>query len=217
MPAVRVALFAFGKPYVIENVPGCPLLDPVMLCGSMFGLGADFPPHGRMELRRHRLFESSLPLSAPGPCAHRYTALRVFGHGRPGNSALTGPGYARASRDAMGTAWMGREALDEAIPPAYTEHIGQQALGLTPRPYPAGLHSPQPWPARLDEDPEAGRIREPRRHLTDPVPLRQVLTEPGEVADLVTAARMHGLVHRPNNLSANPVQPAGGDHGQAAH
>lgn len=208
MPAVRDALFAFGKPYVIENVPGCPLLDPVMLCGSMFGLGANFPPHGRMELRRHRLFESNLPLSAPGPCAHRYTALRVFGHGRPGNSALTGPGYARASRDAMGTAWMSREALDEAIPPAYTEHIGQQALGLTPHPYPAGLHSPQPWPARLDEDPEAGRIREPRRHLTDPAPLRQVLTEPGEVADLVTAARMHGLVHRPDNLSANPVQPA---------
>ena len=128
---VRLALAALGKPYVIENVPGCPLLSPVVLCGTMFGLGADFGKHGRVELQRHRLFESSLPITPPGPCDHRVTAIRIFGHGRPGNSALTGLGYAQASRDAMGIQWMSREALDEAIPPAYTEHIGGQTLELT--------------------------------------------------------------------------------------
>jgi hypothetical protein len=34
----------------------------------------------------------------------------------------------RETRDAMGIDWMSRAALDEAIPPAYIEHIGRQAL-----------------------------------------------------------------------------------------
>lgn len=40
-----------GIPYVIENVVGAPLVNPIMLCGSSFGLG----------VRRHRLFEVSPP------------------------------------------------------------------------------------------------------------------------------------------------------------
>jgi DNA (cytosine-5)-methyltransferase 1 len=131
---VRLALVKLGKPFVIENVPGAPLRAPVVLCGTMFGLGAHFSPYGRVELQRHRLFESPLPIAAPGPCKHKVTAIRIFGHGRPGNSHLTGPGYAQASREAMGIGWMGREALDEAIPPAYTEHIGRQVRDLP------GLH-----------------------------------------------------------------------------
>jgi DNA (cytosine-5)-methyltransferase 1 len=124
IPPVRAALRATGKPYVIENVEGAPLLNPVVLCGSMFGLQAEFPPHGAVGLQRHRLFESNVPLAAPGACRHELPALRVFGHGRPGNSHLTGPGYAQASRDVMGIWWMTRSQLDEAIPPAYTTHIG---------------------------------------------------------------------------------------------
>jgi hypothetical protein len=49
--ATRAALIRTRKPYVIENVPGSPLINPLMLCGSMFGLG----------VIRHRLFESSPP------------------------------------------------------------------------------------------------------------------------------------------------------------
>jgi DNA (cytosine-5)-methyltransferase 1 len=125
---VRAALRAAGLPYVIENVPGAPLIDPVMLCGSMFGLRAEFAPHGTVGLQRHRLFESNVSLAAPAACRHDRPALRVFGHGRPGNSALTGPGYAQASRDVMGIWWMTRDQLDEAIPPAYAEHAGRQLM-----------------------------------------------------------------------------------------
>src|SRR5271155_1720802 len=38
IPATRALLKATGLPYVIENVPGAPLIDPIALCGTMFGL-----------------------------------------------------------------------------------------------------------------------------------------------------------------------------------
>ena len=63
---VRGALQATGRPYVIENVVGAPLHFPLMLCGSMFGLETDCGA----QLRRHRLFESSVLLMAPGHCRH---------------------------------------------------------------------------------------------------------------------------------------------------
>jgi hypothetical protein len=73
--ATRDALRATGRPYVIENVPGAPLLEPAMLCGSMFGL----------LVRRHRLFESSLLLFSPGRCRHGEfgVPVPVWGDGRP--------------------------------------------------------------------------------------------------------------------------------------
>jgi DNA (cytosine-5)-methyltransferase 1 len=33
-----------------------------------------------------------------------------------------------AARDAMGIDWMNKGELNEAIPPAYTEHIGKQLM-----------------------------------------------------------------------------------------
>ena len=59
----RPLLQRSGKPWVIENVEGAKkyLIDPVMLCGTSFGL--ETPPYrtapNGFELQRHRLFEVS--------------------------------------------------------------------------------------------------------------------------------------------------------------
>lgn len=65
--AVRPLLQATGLPYVIENVPGAPLEDPTILCGSMF--------KQLVDIRRHRLFETNWPLDPPGPCNHALGVL----------------------------------------------------------------------------------------------------------------------------------------------
>lgn len=39
IPQTRELLLAIDRPFVMENVPGAPLLNPFMLCGTMFGLG----------------------------------------------------------------------------------------------------------------------------------------------------------------------------------
>ena len=109
-------------------------------------------------MQRHRLFESNVPLTAPGACRHQLPALRVFGHGRPGNSDLTGPGYARASRDAMGIWWMTRDQLNEAVPAVYAERAGLQIMtvltgGRGPR------ELPGPFPETNQEKNEKWRPR----------------------------------------------------------
>lgn len=117
----REAFLTAGRPYVIENVPGAPLIDPVVYCGAMFP-----------ELRtyRHRLFESNVPLTAP---PHPEHVARTTKMGRPPREGefmhVVGnfSGVA-AAREAMGIDWMTRDDLREAVPPAYTEHIGKQML-----------------------------------------------------------------------------------------
>lgn len=132
---VRDALKASGKPYVIENVPGAPLIDPVVLCGSHFGLTAWWGNNGRVGLRRHRLFETSFPVADPGKHDHSLRAITVTGHGGPtmlanpnGTPRLRGKGYSAASREAMGIHWMKRPELSESIPPAYTRYVGKHLL-----------------------------------------------------------------------------------------
>ena len=122
--ATRELLLSLGIPYVIENVPGAPLRDPLTLCGSTFGLGA-----GGRYLRRHRGFESSALLLSPGPCDHRGQALGIYGH--PGGSSRRDGlrfGSGDDWREAMGIDWMRLWELTEAIPPAYTEYVGARIL-----------------------------------------------------------------------------------------
>jgi DNA (cytosine-5)-methyltransferase 1 len=127
---VREELDAIGAPYVIENVEGAPLVNPLMLCGSMFGLRS-----GEYQLRRHRLFEASFDLwPAPATCAHRGRALPVYGHagGTSKRDGLTFPGT-DAWREGMGIDWMTGKELAESIPPVFTSWIGKRlmaAVGL---------------------------------------------------------------------------------------
>lgn len=120
IPAIRARLKAAGVPYAIENVPGAPLLDPVMLCGSMFDL----------DVRRHRLFETSRPVLAPR-CAHHKQAPRFKQATNRKNLRRTVEvGVWRipldVQRRAMDIDWMEREELSEAVPPAYSEYIARQ-------------------------------------------------------------------------------------------
>lgn len=129
--ATRAALVETGKPFIIENVPGAPLVDPLILCGSMFGLGA-VCEDGYRQLRRHRLFESNIPLTAPGPCQHSGLVVGVYGNGGGGLRAAT-RGYKATLTEgttALGVPWMGVYGMSQAIPPAYTEHLGAQLLAV---------------------------------------------------------------------------------------
>lgn len=131
--AMRVLLQACGLPYVIENVEGAPLLDPVMLCGTMF-------PETRVI--RHRLFETNWPLVAPAHGKHPlvYTMDKRKSHyGKLSEWTspvqVTGGGNCSkaAAADAMGMDWATKDELNEAIPPAYTRFIGDQLLRFIQR------------------------------------------------------------------------------------
>ena len=107
-------------PYVIENVPGAPLRDPVELCGGMFGL----------ETYRHRLFEVNWPMTAPQHPTHAKRTTKM------GRAPVEGEymhivgnfsGVDKA-REVMGMPWANRDGLREAIPPAYTRWIGEQLI-----------------------------------------------------------------------------------------
>ena len=125
---VRGRLVATGLPYVIENVEGAPLLDPIVLCGTMFP---------GLRVLRHRLFESNVRLEAPAHGKHPlvFTHDRRKAHyGRLDEDTafvqVTGGGNASVAnkRAAMGIDWMVGHELNEAIPPAYTEWIGRQLV-----------------------------------------------------------------------------------------
>lgn len=119
-----------GLPFVVENVQTARAHMPnaVMLCGSEFALRTNLEPYGEVWLARHRLFESNVFLTGGGGCNCRGKwNVGVYGHGA-GGQRVRGKGVAQASREVMGIDWMSRDELDEAIPPAYTEHIGAQLL-----------------------------------------------------------------------------------------
>jgi len=117
---VREALVWLGRPYVIENVEGAPLKDPVTLCGAMFGL----------RTYRHRLFESNVPIAVPAHPVHVERQVKMGRPVRPGDfyqavGNFSNVGYAR---DDMGVPWMNRDGIRECIPPAYAEHVGRALL-----------------------------------------------------------------------------------------
>lgn len=114
----RDRLVFAGVPYVIENVPGAPLINPVRLCGSMFGLGCDGG-----QLRRHRLFECNFHAGRPN-CNHDPSLITVGVYGGSHSDARQYVPDNGLCREVMGIPWMTGKELRQAIPPAYTEWIG---------------------------------------------------------------------------------------------
>lgn len=134
---IRERLVASGLPYVIENVVLAPLVDPITVCGTMFGLTSIDTDGQQLFLRRHRLFESSVVLRH-GTCRCVEWKKRgwwiggVYGGGR---SKRWEARYVRRGgytphvdkrRELMAIDWMTMAELNEAIPPAYTEYVGLQ-------------------------------------------------------------------------------------------
>lgn len=133
----REALQATGRPYIIENVPGAPLVDPVTLCGSEFGLRARDTDGTEVALRRHRLFESNVWLMGAGGCRHDATPIGgVYGgawnrkpedRDRPRKGGYVPAVPVRAAL--LGIDWpVSEHGLSQAIPPAYTAFLGAQLL-----------------------------------------------------------------------------------------
>jgi DNA (cytosine-5)-methyltransferase 1 len=148
IPETRSLLVTAGIPWCIENVDAAPLGESgnlTMLCGTMFGLRT---ADGSAELRRHRVFETSFSIPLRPKCQHhsiplgvygahvrdrcrRITAIGVNGQGTPQSGRR---GRVRQyftigqAREAMGIDWMAMSQLSQAIPPAYAEWIGRQAL-----------------------------------------------------------------------------------------
>jgi DNA (cytosine-5)-methyltransferase 1 len=125
---VRTMLQSTGLPYVIENVEGAPLEDPTILCGTMFD---------GLRVIRHRGFETNWRLTAPAHPKHPLVFThdkRKAHYGKLDQNAsyvqVTGGGNCTVEnkRAAMGTPWMTGAECNEAIPPAYTEHIGRQLM-----------------------------------------------------------------------------------------
>ena len=119
---IRKRLATTGLPYVIENVIGAPLNDPIMLCGTMFGL----------KVYRHRIFESNFTIVAPPHRKHTQGSTgshRGYSRGNP-MVCVAGHNFKREEGEAaMRIDWMtNRAELSQAIPPAYAKFIGKAAM-----------------------------------------------------------------------------------------
>jgi DNA (cytosine-5)-methyltransferase 1 len=134
--ATRDELENSGRPYVIENVPRAPLCRPLVLCGTMFNLATLDADGTLLHLRRHRLFESNIPLAPPRPCAHVRGAqwAGAYGgarHDKHDARLVRRGGYVpdpeRQARLLGAYPWRGTlHGLQESIPPAYAEWVGRQ-------------------------------------------------------------------------------------------
>lgn len=132
--ALRDMLDATNRPWVIENVEGAPLFEPLILCGTMFP---------DLRVLRHRLFEFSYSIlehgkpAAPDHPKHPLVYTRDkrkahYGKLSEWNSPVSVNGGGNctvaAARNAMGIDWMTKAGLNEAVPPAYTQWIGEQVI-----------------------------------------------------------------------------------------
>lgn len=129
---IRDLLEVTDLPYVIENVVGAPLIDPVLVCGTERSCEID-----GYRLRRHRHFELGFPHDAFPGCrcdeAER-PVLDVTGGGptfaprQDGGGGRPFKGTADQARAIMGMPWATKAELNEAIPPVYTELVGHQLM-----------------------------------------------------------------------------------------
>lgn len=129
---VRERLIQTKAIWILENVPGAPMLYPVEVCGTALGL----------RVRRHRLFDSNVMLFSPGSCNHRLGDLGIYANkvtriGTRGKAYIASSGRthyrpqtARKADgcSAMGIDWMTLPEMCEAIPPLFAEFLARQIM-----------------------------------------------------------------------------------------
>jgi len=122
LPRVLELLRGQLVPYIVENVEGAQMYmhDPIMLCGSMFGL----------EIWRHRWFElgNTDAFFLLPPCNHDGHPILISGRGMRG-VAKGGTRPAEPLKalkiQGIGIDWMVTKELDQAIPPAYSRFLAE--------------------------------------------------------------------------------------------
>ena len=131
----RAMLQTSGLPSVIENVSGAPLdrastlfgSHGVLLCGSMFGLGAS----GRQSTTASGIRDDV------STSASRHVVIGA----RPSSWLVTAAAVrtvavtrarTRSTATPMGIDWATKAEIAQAIPPAYTQFIGEQLLAVLP-------------------------------------------------------------------------------------
>lgn len=137
---IRELLSGYNIPYVIENVPGAPLRNPITLCGYMFP---------GLMVERHRLFElGGFSIEQPMHPAHTLRCTRNGYLPTPDAPLMSIHGgkhsraWQRKACEVMGVPWMavpndadtertriGIREVCESIPPAYSRWIGERLMG----------------------------------------------------------------------------------------
>lgn len=118
----RQELIKTGKPYIIENVPDSPLINPIELCGAMFGL----------RTYRHRLFESNMNLVAPLHPVHDAKNTKM-GRKPAQGEFIQYVGHfsgVKEVQEMTGLYWLGQYELAQSIPPQYTKFLGEQVIKI---------------------------------------------------------------------------------------
>lgn len=134
---VRAELVKLGKPYVIENVERAVMPGAITLCGATFGLSLIDRYGTPRTLKRHRKFESNLPLTSNGCSCRGLKIIGVYGDGggqkesvrKDGGGGRCHMATVAEAREVMRMPWASRRGISQAIPPAYSEFLGRQILG----------------------------------------------------------------------------------------
>lgn len=115
---LREMFIESGKPYCIENVEGAPLINPVMLCGTMFGI----------RTYRHRLFETNFPVVQPAHGEHKHRQTKMGRPVQPGEYIQMVGHFSGVplAREIIGCPWMNQYELAQCVPPVYAEWIARQ-------------------------------------------------------------------------------------------
>lgn len=119
----RKLLKKIGKPYILENVPGAPIKQDLLLCGEMFT---------SLRILRHRIFEFGNGFKKPYKLPHkRHKDTFVENQVKKSHYACVaghgGNAYSFTLKDwqkAMGIDWITNKVhLAQAIPPTYANYI----------------------------------------------------------------------------------------------